>query len=278
VSEVAFVKCWLDGVWIAARCPGGEYRLATSSGLEKYMPLFKSVMAAGVIGVILTAGLPREAFAARQAAAPAPLTADDETLQSRVTTAFKKDATLAPRDIDVDVSQGVVTLTGTVRTVSEKTRAARLARTTGVTRVNNEIEIDPKIDESKIDAAGEKTKAGLTKAVDATVDAAHKTKGAVQKGVGKSEEGVGKAADKTSTALGRVSDKASDASITTRVKAGFSGEELLKNAAIDVETTSHIVTLRGTVASDAAKTRAEELALKIDGVTRVVNQIVVKEK
>jgi hyperosmotically inducible periplasmic protein len=170
----------------------------------------------------------------------------------------------------------IVTLTGTVRTATEKARAGRLAKVSGVTRVNNRIEVDPKIDQSKIDAAGEKTKAGVTKAVDATVNAAKKTKEAVQKGVGKAEEGVGKVADKTSDALSKVGDKMSDTSITTRVKAGFTGEKLLQDTAIDVDTTDHVVTLKGTVASNAAKARAEEIARAIGGVTRVVNQIVVR--
>ena len=81
--------------------------------------------------------------------------------------------------------------------------------------------------ETKIDAAGEKTKSGLTKAVDATVNAAKKTKGAVQKAIGKSEEAVAKAADKGSDAAGTVGDKMSDTSISTRVKA-----ELLRREAV----------------------------------------------
>jgi hyperosmotically inducible periplasmic protein len=145
----------------------------------------------------------------------------------------------------------------------------------GVTRVDNRIEVDSKIDQSKIDAAGEKTKTGLTKAVDATVHATKTTKEAVQKSVGKAEQGVGKAADKTSDAVGTVGDRANDTSVTSRVKATFSGEPLLEHTAIDVNTTDHVVTLRGTVASDAAKARAEEMARSTDGVTRVVNQIVV---
>ena len=51
-----------------------------------------------------------------------------------------------------------------------------------------------------------------------------KTKKAVQKGVGKSEQGLGKAADKTSDAVGKVGDRLSDTSVTTRVKADFSGD------------------------------------------------------
>jgi osmotically-inducible protein OsmY len=38
------------------------------------------------------------------------------------------------------------------------------------------------------------------------------------------------------------------------------------------------VTLRGTVASNAVKARAEEIARSTEGVTRVVNLIVVREQ
>jgi osmotically-inducible protein OsmY len=98
----------------------------------------------------------------------------------------------------------------------------------------------------------------------------------VQKGVGKAEEGVGKAADKTAEAVGKAGDKIGDMSITTRVKGGFSGEKMLRDTAIDVDTTDHVVTLKGTVGSTAAKARAGEIARAIDGVTRVVNQLVVR--
>ena len=236
----------------------------------------KNVMIAGLVSVVLVAGMARETSAAPQTTPSGAVKVDDAALRSQIATSLKKSASLAPRDIDVDVKQGIVMLTGKVRNATEKAQAERLARVSGVTRVDNRIEIDPKIDESKIDAAGEKTKAGLTKAVDATVNAAKKTKEAVQTGVRKSEEGVGKAADKTSAAVAKVGDKASDASVTSHVKAGFSGEKLLQDTAIDIDTTDHVVTLRGTVASNAAKARAGEIARSTNGVTRVVNQIVVR--
>jgi hyperosmotically inducible protein len=242
------------------------------------MSLSKSVVIAGLVGVVLVAGLARETSAARQTATSGTVVVDDGTIQSRIAASLKNSASLAPRDIDVDVFQGIVTLKGRVRTTTEKARAGRLAGGSGVTQVINRIEIDPKIDQSRIDAAGEKTKSGLSKAVDVTVNAAKKTKDAVQTGVGKSEEGLGKAADKTSDAVGKVGDKMSDTSVTTRVKGAFSGEELLQDTSIDVDTTDHVVTLRGTVASNAARARAGEIARGIDGVTRVVNQIVVGER
>jgi hypothetical protein len=46
--------------------------------------------------------------------------------------------------------------------------------------------------------------------------------------------------------------------VTTKVKAGFTKEALLKETAIDVQMTDGVVTLRGTVGSDAAKARRRQ--------------------
>ena len=42
-----------------------------------------------------------------------------------------------------------------------------------------------------------------------------------------------------------------------------------------MDTTDHVVTLKGTVISQTAKARAEEIARTTDGVTSVVNQLVI---
>jgi len=227
----------------------------------------------GIVAVGLVAPA-RGASAGQTTAAPAAKVTDS-TIESRITASLKKDSALAPRDIDLDVDNGVVTLTGTVRTDAERASAGRLAKISGVTRVINNIEVDPKIDESKLDNAAEKTKSGLNKAVDATAKAATKTKEAVKKGVGKTEEGVGKAADKTADAVGKAGDNLGDAAVTTSVKAGLSDEPLLRESSIDVDTNDHVVTLKGTVASAAAKARAAAIASNTKGVTRVVNQLLV---
>jgi hyperosmotically inducible protein len=237
------------------------------------MNFLNRAVVAGVIAVALVAPA-RGASAGQTTAAAAKV--DDSTLESRITAGFKKNSALAPRNIDVDVDKGVVTLTGTVRTEAERANAGQLAQVTGVTRVINNIEVNPKVDESKLDNATDRTKAGLNKAVDATAKAAGKTKEGVRKGVGKTEEGVGKAADKTSDAVGKAGDKMSDASVTTGVKTGLTGDPLLKDSSIDVDTVDHVVTLKGTVASAAAKARAAAIAADTKGVTRVVNQLLVK--
>ena len=169
-----------------------------------------------------------------------------------------------------------MTLTGTVRTEAERASAGRMAEGPGVMRVTNNIEVNPKVDESKLDKAADKTKAGLNKAVDATAKAAGKTKQGVKKGVGATEKGVGKAAEKTSEGIGKAGEKMTDASITTGVKTELTGEPLLKESAIDVDTSNQVVTLRGTVPSDAAKARAATVASNAKGVARVVNELVVR--
>jgi len=247
----------------------------TSSRWGNAMTLKKHVLSVALVGAVLVAMPAPMATAAVPAATPAAADADD-ALQSRIEKDLKKNSVLAPRDIDVDVKQGVVTLTGSVRDASEKARAAKVATIRGVARVDNRLEINPNIDRSKVETAAQKTKEGLNKAVDATAGAAEKTKEGVVKGLGKAEEGVGKAADKTAEATAKAADKTTDAGVTTRVKASFTGEKLLQDTAIDVETADRVVTLRGTVGSNEARMRAGELASRVDGVTKVVNNLVVR--
>jgi osmotically-inducible protein OsmY len=238
------------------------------------MKFYNSAVMAGLVAIVaLTA--PAQQASAAQTTSAAAAKVDDDAIETRINNSLEK-SPLAPRDIDVDVDKGVVTLTGTVRTEAERASAARMAAGPGVTRVTNNIEVNPNVDESKLDKAADKTKAGLSKAVDATAKAAEKTKEGVQKGVGATEKGVGKAAEKTSEGIGKAGEKMTDASITTGVKTGLTGDALLKESAIDVDTKDQVVTLRGTVVSAAAKTRAGSIAADSKGVTRVVNELVVR--
>jgi hyperosmotically inducible protein len=241
------------------------------------MSWFSNGLIVGLLGLVFVGAPVSGVSAGQQVGAAIIEKVDDGTLQSMIAAELKKNASLAPRDIAVSVKEGVATMTGAVRTTTDKARAGRLAKVPGIKRVDNRIEVNPNIDQSKIAAAGEKTKAGVAKATDATVNAVDHGKEGAQKVAGKTEEGVGKAADKTSEALGKVGDKLYDRSVTTRVKAGLSGEQLLHDTAIDVDTTDRVVTLRGTVASDAARARAVAIAGGIEGVTRVIDEVVVKE-
>ncbi len=110
--------------------------------------------------------------------------------------------------------------------------------------------------------------------------------------------GAETAADKTTEIAGRSADKTKDIAvgvakktgevaattgevitdswITTKVSAKFVDETLLKGSNINVDTDNHVVTLKGHVASPAAKSRAAAIARGTEGVTRVDNQLVVK--
>ena len=139
-------------------------------------------------------------------------------------------------------------------------------------------------------AAGEKSADVTTKAADTknpvetigdktrevAVVTADKTKEIAVKTADKTEDiarAVGTETKKIVSATGEV---ITDGWITANVSARFVDEALLKGSNINVDTTEHIVTLKGTVKSDAAKARAGAIAGGTEGVKHVVNQIVVR--
>jgi osmotically-inducible protein OsmY len=89
------------------------------------------------------------------------------------------------------------------------------------------------------------------------------------------KEGAGKIINETQKAVSETGEAITDGWITTKVHAAFVGETLLKGSDINVDTVNREVTLKGTVGSDAAKARAATIAGATEGVTRVINQLVV---
>lgn len=87
---------------------------------------------------------------------------------------------------------------------------------------------------------------------------------------------AGDIAAKTGEIVAATGEAITDAWITTKINAQFVDETLLENSSINVDTADHVVTLKGTVASAAAKDRAAAIARGTQGVTRVVNQLVVR--
>ena len=116
------------------------------------------------------------------------------------------------------------------------------------------------------------------KAQSTTKKTAHKTKKATKKGAQKTENAAEKTADKTKEAAGTTGEAITDAWITTKIKADYVNEDALKGSDINVDTNNHVVTLKGTVASLAGKTRAQEIAKTTKGVNRVINELTVAPK
>ena len=71
-------------------------------------------------------------------------TIDDATITTRVKTSLLNDPDVGGLRIDVDTFKGVVTLSGAVKTPSERDKAMALARKiTGVTDVKSTLQIQP---------------------------------------------------------------------------------------------------------------------------------------
>ena len=109
-------------------------------------------------------------------------------------------------------------------------------------------------------------------------EAAEKTKEGAEKVGSKTVEGAKKVGSKTKEAVSTTGEVITDAWITSRVKTGFLGEDLLKDSRINVDTNDHVVTLKGTVLSAAGRTRATAIAKDVEGVHRVVNRLTIGPK
>jgi len=135
-------------------------------------------------------------------------------------------------------------LAGTVVTVSACTREA----------VDDTTNTAGERVDTTLDATGD----GATRVVDGT------------------KEIAGAIADTSRDVASATGEAITDAWITTALNATFVDEALLEDSDINVDTNDHVVTLKGTVTSAEAKARAAAIAHDTRGVTRVVNQLVVR--
>ena len=179
----------------------------------------------------------------------------DPGITTAVKAKFAADDTVKAYQIDVDTTNTVVTLTGTVETQAAKEMAVTLARQTdGVTNV---------IDQITVNAASAVTPRNLG---DDALDAA-------QRGVEATKGVAGEAADTIGDAAERTGDVISDAAVTTAVKSKFLADTATPGLKIDVDTKDGVVTLNGTVRTRAEADRAASLARDTNGVKRVVSNL-----
>ena len=82
----------------------------------------------------------------------------------------------------------------------------------------------------------------------------------------------------TREATGTAGQAVSDGWITTKVKSSFVDVDALDGSDINVDTNAHVVTLRGTVPSAAARARALSLAKQVDGVKSVKDELTIGAK
>lgn len=218
-------------------------------------------MKAAVFGLFICLALviaPIAAPAALAKTKPAPVS--DKTLDSRITARMHHDAVLKKYDVDVAVDNGVAKLTGTVPTEAARKKAGRLATMHGISHVDNQLVVDAHV--------AKKTPTGTSGTIgEKTKEAGEKTKDA-----------AGKVAEKTKEGVSKSGEVITDSWITTRVKSKFLDESVLKGSDVHVTTTDHVVTLTGTVPTEAGRARAVEQAKEVEGVHRVVDKLVIGPK
>jgi hyperosmotically inducible protein len=78
---------------------------------------------------------------------------------------------------------------------------------------------------------------------------------------------------KTAEVANKAGAVLSDSALTAKIKSKMALDDLVKARSIDVTTTGHVVTLRGTVGSVAEHDRAVQLAKETAGVTEVVDRL-----
>lgn len=78
---------------------------------------------------------------------------------------------------------------------------------------------------------------------------------------------------KTAQAANKAGELLSDGALTAKIKSKMALDDLVKAHSIDVTTTNHVVTLKGTVSSVAEHDRAVQLAKETAGVTEVVDRL-----
>jgi len=180
----------------------------------------------------------------------------DAEITTAVKTKLLADKTVGGLKIDVDTSDGVVTLTGPVKSAAERNQALRLARQTkGVKSVTNKLTLET---------------AGTT--------GSGEPKGKVKDTTKQSDDDKTKVVIKDDTtpkvkAAGRATK---DATITATVKTKLATVKGVIANDINVDTNEGVVTLKGSVADAAQKAKAEEVARNTAGVKRVVNELTVK--
>ena len=233
-----------------------------------------SVLFCGVVFALTTAGYATAQSATQEAKDKTKAAADktgevmtDAAITSAVKTKLLGDPDVKGLNIDVDTSNGVVTLTGVVHTAAERTEAIRLARTTkGVKNVKNVLKLEPRRgDTTATTGRTDKDDKLKIEIKDDTKESAAKVKDATKKG-----------AEKTKDAATKTKDLTADASITSAVKTKLLADPLVGGLRIDVDTKDNVVTLTGTVKSAAEKAEAVRLAKNTTGVKSVVDKLVVQ--
>jgi len=200
---------------------------------------------------ILVAVLALPAPVFTQTARDTTTVVNDAWITTQVYSKFFMDPDIKGRNIRVDTMSGVVTLTGTVQSGAERNQAVAKAKTTdGVKQVVDKL--------------------SLTQAEKPLPSPPH------EKNSKSAADNAEQVKAHAKSVADRVGKEVSDTWITTKVQAMYFLDRDVKGMNIDVTTKDGIVTLTGTVASEATRQKAVADARSIEGVGQVIDKLTVK--
>lgn len=219
---------------------------------------------------------------------PASSAVKDAWITTQVQAKYFGDSTVKGRNIDVDTTNGVVTLKGEVTSQAERQRAvARAKEVDGVSRVVDHLSLVPaakgttgtktadKADKAadKADKAADKTADKVDHAKDKADAKADHAKDKADAKADAARDKSDKVADKSQDRADRVGNEISDAWITTKLQSKYYLDEDVRGLNIDVTTNGGVVTLTGKVTGAAERQKALSLAKATDGVKQVIDKM-----
>ena len=204
----------------------------------------------------------------------------DAWITTQVQAKYFGDSIVKGRNIDVDTTTGIVTLTGKVTSQAERQRAvARAKEVDGVSRVVDHLSVEPETKGTagkaadKADAAKDKAEAKADRAKDKADAKADRAKDKADDKADRAKDKSDKVGDKAQDRADRVGNEISDAWITTKLQSKYYLDTDVKGLNIDVTTNGGVVTLTGKVTSAAEREKALSLAKSTDGVKQVIDKL-----
>lgn len=122
----------------------------------------------------------------------------------------------------------------------------------------------------------EETREAARDAREATREAARETREEAGEATASAGAAMDRAARDTRAMGAAAADKVDDAGITAKVNAALAADKELSALRVDVDTRDGVVTLSGPAPTASAKERAAEVALKVQGVQSVNNQLTIR--
>jgi hyperosmotically inducible protein len=238
-----------------------------------------SLTLAGLVAVVPVAAQQADPAAPRAGTTEqrsATRTVSDGWITMKIHSQFVPEDALEGSDIDVDTRNGVVTLTGTVPSAAAKARAVALAKATdGVKNVTDQTRIGAPRSatgeaarEAGRDTAAATREAGRDTAA-ATREAGRDTAAATREAGRDTAAAAREAGRDTAAATRKAGRTVNDGWIKSKIYSQYLTENALDDSDIDIDVASGVVTLSGTVKSQAGHDRAVAVAKATDGVKSV---------